>query len=225
MRKIFQQLCQLVLPGLLLMSQLSLAADGRGPYLYRYVDEAGITVINSSISPEYVKRGYEILKMDGSLVKVVPRSLTPEERALAAIDAREKDKEEIEAKRLAKWDKSLMLRYSTIEDIEAARDRALSELRIRISIMRSNVRALTLQVESHQSRAADVERRGGIVPVEMVAAIGTLRREIKATERSIEERVEETEVVARGFKRDIERFAVILEELQLLRKQVSKTRD
>jgi hypothetical protein len=224
MRKILQQLSQLVLPGLLLLSQLSLAAEGREPHLYRYVDEAGITVINSSISPEYVKRGYEILKMDGSVLKVVPRSLTPEERARAAIDARDKISEEIEAKRLAKWDKSLTLRYSTIEDIEAARDRSLSELRIRISILRSNVRALTLQVESNQSRAADVERRGGIVPVEMVAAISTLRSEIKETERSIEERVEETEVVAQGFKRDIERFAVILEKLQL-RKQVSKPRD
>ena len=50
-------------------------------FLYRYVNEDGVTVIHYSIPPEYVHSGYEILNRDGSVFKVVPRSLTQEELA------------------------------------------------------------------------------------------------------------------------------------------------
>jgi hypothetical protein len=209
---------------LLVFSEFSLAQSSRAIYLYRYINDDGITVINSAIPPEFIERGYEVLNSNGTVFKVVPRSLSPEERASRSTAESQKQLDEEEAKRLLKWDKSLLLRYSSIEDIEAARDRSLSELRIRISILRSNVRSLKLQIESNQSRAANVERRGGVVPVEMVAAIDVLHSEIKDTERSIEERIQETEVVEQGFQRDIERFALLLDKVEL-RKRFSRIPD
>ena len=184
-------------------------------FLYRYVNDEGVTVINYSIPPEHVHKGYEILNRDGTVHKVIPKSLSPEELSDESSDAYRAKVEAEEAERLRKWDESLLLRYSSIEDIEAARDRAVSELRIRISILRSNIRSLTSQVESNQERAADVERRGGEVPVELVAAIDGLRDEIKETERAIDERLREIEVVEQGFQRDIDRFALLLDKVKL----------
>lgn len=184
-------------------------------FLYRYVNDEGVTVINYSIPPEYVHKGYEILNRDGTVHKVVPKTLSPNELADESSDAYMAKVEAEEAERLRKWDESLLLRYSSIEDIEAARDRAVSDLRIRISILRSNIRSLTSQVESNQERAADVERRGGEVPVELVAAIDGLRDEIKETERAIEDRLKEIEVVEQGFQRDIDRFELLLDKVQL----------
>jgi hypothetical protein len=221
MPKLARPLPLLVLLGLLSTSPLSLEAQAGEVYLYRYLNPEGNTVINSVIPPEFVHGGYEVLKLNGTVYKVVPRAPTPEERANRSDEALREIADKEQAKRLAKWDKSLLLRYSNMEDIVAARDRSLSELRIRISILRSNVRSLTLQVESSQARAADVERRGGTVPVEMVSAINALRDEIKETERSVAERVEETEVVAQGFERDMGRFAVVLANLEQ-RKKISK---
>lgn len=209
----------LCLTILLSMSAFSLAQNpGRGIYLYRYQNNDGVTVINSEIPPEFINRGYEILNTNGTVFKVVPRSLTEEERASRSSEEYRQRIEKEEAERLLKWDESLLLRYSSVEDIAAARDRALSELHIRISILRSNVRSLKLQVESNQTRAANVERRGGLVPVEMVAAIDGLNDEIKETERSIEERLQETEVVAQGFQRDIDRFVLLLDKVELRRR-------
>ncbi len=187
-------------------------------YLYRYVNDAGVTVINYSIPPEYVHKGYEILNRDGSVHKTVPRALTEEELANQSGSAYQAKVAAEEAERLRKWDESLMLRYSSIEDIEAARDRAISELRIRISILRSNVRSLGIQVESNQKRAADLERRGQEIPMDLVSAIDGLRSEIAETERTIVEREKEIQVVEEGYERDIERFALLLDKVELRRR-------
>ena len=192
-------------------------------FLYRYVNEQGVTVIDYSIPPEYVHKGYEILNRNGTVHEVVPRALTDDEMADQSSAAYQARVEAEEAERLRKWDESLLLRYSSIEDIEAARDRALSELRIRISILRSNVRSLQSQVESNQRRAADAERRAGSVPVEVVAAIDGLQDEIVETERSIKDRQREMEVVEQGYERDIERFTQLLDMVEL-RQKLSQSR-
>ena len=220
MRNLVKPLSWLALLGII---AVNLAAHAQG-YLYRYRNDAGFTVIDHKIPPAYVHRGYEILNPDGTVRKVVPRELTEEERASRSSDAYLEQVEAEETERLRKWDESLLLRYSSIEDIEAARDRSLRELRIRISILRSNVRSLKLQVESNQTRAADIERGGRVVPVEIVSAIDGQQGEIIETERSIEERGREIEVVEQGFQRDMDRFVLLLDKVEL-RKRYSRTPD
>ena len=193
-------------------------------YLYRYINEDGVTVINFSIPTQYVQKGYEILNPDGSVFKVVPRLLTKDELANRSGEAYRTQVEAEEVERLRKWDKSLLLRYSTLVDIEAARERALRELRIRISILRAKVSALKQRVENSHLRAANVERGGGRVPVALVEAIRDLQSEIAVTERSIEERESEVEVVDQGFQRDIDRFTLLLDRVQM-RRRYSTTPD
>ena len=208
-----------------LLAGLSLAIGVQSAaFLYRYVNEHGVTVIDYSIPPKYVHSGYEILNPDGTVHEVVPRSLTEEELADQSSAAYRERVEAEEAERLQKWDESLLLRYSSIEDIEAARDRALAELRIRISILQSNIRSLQSQVENNQRRAADAERRGREVPVEVVATIEGLQSEIVETGRSIRDRKKEIEVVEHGFQRDIERFALLLDTVEL-RQKLSQSRN
>lgn len=210
----------LALAGLLCASLPSFSQG----YLYRYINDDGITVIDFSIPPQFVQRGYEILNPNGTVFKVVPRTLTKDELANRSGDAYREQVEAEEAERLRKWDKSLLLRYSTLDDIEAARSRALRELRIRISILRGNVSALKLRVEANQLQAANIERSGGRVPVAVVEAITALQAEITVTERSIDEREREVEVVDQGFQRDIDRFALLLDRVES-RRRSSRTPD
>jgi hypothetical protein len=210
----------MVLAGLLLVSPPSFSAQ----YLYRYLNEEGVTVMDHSIPPEFTKRGYEILNPDGTVFKVVPRALTPDELANRSSEDYQAQVDAEEAERIAKWDKSLMLRYSTIEDIEAARGRALSELRIRIRILRGKVNILKQRVQTNQLRAANIERGGGAVPVAVVEAITALQAEIAVTERAIVEREREVEVVDQGFQRDVDRFTLLLDKVER-RRRYSRTPD
>jgi vacuolar-type H+-ATPase subunit I/STV1 len=198
-----------------LLLVLSMQAQSRD--LYRYTNNEGNMVVDDRVPTEYAGRGYEVINEDGIVLKVVPRELTAEELERLNVEQQLKQVEIAEKERLQKWDETLLLRYSTIEDIEAARDRALSDLRIRVSILKSNTRFLKQQVENHQAVAADIERNGGTVDVSRLAAIEDLQSEIAATERSIADREAEVVRAEDKFQMDIDRFQMLLDVVKLRR--------
>jgi predicted nucleic acid-binding Zn-ribbon protein len=195
----------------------ALCSYGDTGAMYRYKDDQGKVVIGYQVPVEDVKKGYEVLNEDGIVIEVVPRELTEEERKDRDAQERLEAEAVAEIERLRAWDESLLLKYSTIDDIEAARKRALSSLLINVSILKSNTRSLKQQVENYQAQAADIERRGGTVDVERLVAIEDLQSEIEATERSIAERSKEMEVVKAEYQLDIERFEQLLDIVELRR--------
>ena len=185
--------------------------------LYRYTNNEGNMVVDDRVPTEYAGRGYEVINEDGILLKVVPRELTSEELEKLSLEQQIEQVELAEQERLQKWDETLLLRYSTVEDIEAARDRALSDLRIRVSILKSNTRFLKAQVENYQASAADIERNGGTVDVSRLAVIEDLQSEISATERSIVDREAEVVRAKDKFQMDIDRFQMLLGIVEMRR--------
>ena len=91
--------------------------------LYRYKNEAGGTVADWHVPAKFAGRGYEVLNPLGEVIKVVPRQLSDSELNDKDLVERLKRGAEAERARLAEWERFLLLRYSTIEDIDAARDR------------------------------------------------------------------------------------------------------
>jgi len=192
-------------------------AEAKKKNMYRYRNAEGVLVMDYQVPADLVGNGYEVINDEGIVIQVVPRELTEEER-------REKDAEEkrleaakAEEERLRKWDETLMLRYSTVSDIEAARDRAMRDLQIRLSILKSNRRSLKQKVENFQAEAADMERRGIEVDVERLRAIETLQSEIAATDRAIVDREADIEELAATYQMDIERFEMLQEMVELRR--------
>ena len=124
--------------------------------------------------------------------------------------------------RLREWDESLLLRYSTVEDIEAAQKRALMDLKIRVSILKGNKRSLKQQVENYQSQAAEMERLGREVDVDRLRAIEDLQREIASTDRAIADRELEIQKVNEAYTADIERFTMLLDMVEFRRAAMVK---
>ncbi|NND67799.1 MAG: hypothetical protein HKN19_09445 [Halioglobus sp.] len=202
---------------------LVLAADVlAGPKLYRFRNHEGVTVVGYQVPADLVKGGYEVLNDDGMVVQVVPRELSQEE--LEAQDAQRKLEEAATAEqaRLREWDESLLLRYSTVLDIEAARKRALQDFRIRVSILKGNRRSLKQKVENLQAEAADMERRGMTVDVARLRAIEAMQEEIAVTDRAIEDREREIDEVQGEFEADIERFDMLQEVVEMRRSLSNK---
>jgi hypothetical protein len=185
--------------------------------MYRYRNAEGNVVVDYQVPVEYVGQGYEVLNDEGIVLRVVPRELTEEERQAADAQRELEEAARAEEQRLREWDESLMMRYSTVADIEAARERALSDLRIRVSILKGNRRSLKQKVENYQAQAADIERAGGEVDVARLAAIEDLQSEIGATDRAIADRQREIEEVAANYQADIDRFEQLLEVVELRR--------
>ena len=178
--------------------------------LYRYTNDRGVVAIDDHVPPEFVKNGYEVLSPDGRVLESVPRQLTGEEGARKrAADA--------EAKHLREWDKNLLLRYSSVDDIAAARDRALREIDVRIGVLRSNLSSTKSQVEREQEKAADIERKGGKVPEAMTTNMEKLKQEAGGIETSIAERQREKDDTRASYQRDIDRFKTLQDVVEYRR--------
>ncbi|MEE4144180.1 MAG: hypothetical protein V2I26_05210 [Halieaceae bacterium] len=201
---------------------LLLATWSQAANLYRYTNAEGVTVVDYQVPAEYVRNGYEILNADGMVVRVVPRELSDEEKKVRNAQQELEAAASAEEQRLREWDESLLLRYSTVADIEAAQERALRDLRIRLSILKSNKRSLKQQVENYQAQAADMERSGQEVDVARITAIENIQAEIAATDRSINERAREIEEVSAAYQRDIDRFGMLLEVVELRQTLLAK---
>ena len=170
---------------------------------------------------EFIAKGYEVLDENGRVIEIVPRQLTAEEMDDQDLIARLKRDAIVEKQRLAEWDQQLLLRYSTVEDIEAAHQRALSELKIRLSILASNQRSLKARLESYLARIAEAERRGREASEADLRSIAAIRREIETNAKSITERRLQSEEVTASFEQDKERFAQI-QDVVLLRRSLSR---
>jgi len=185
-----------------LVAAVSFSTSANAKQLYRYLTDKGVPTIDDHVPPEFTKNGYEILSPDGRVLQTIPRQLT-------GVEGERKRAADAEAKRLREWDKNLLLRYSSVDDIAAARERALREIDARMSILRSNLQSAKAQVEHEQEKAADMERRGGKVPEEMTTNIAKLKMEAASTEESIAERQKEKEAARVSYQKDIDRFKTL----------------
>ena len=206
------------------MLLLVLSPQAHSRELYRYTNNEGNMVVDDRVPTEYASKGYQVINEEGIVLRIVPRELTSEELEKLSLEQQIEQVKLAEMERLRAWDETLLLRYSTIEDIEAARDRALSDLRIRVSILKSNTRFLKQQIESYQANAADIERNGGTVDVSRLAAIDDLQSEVAATERSITDREAEVVRAQEKFQLDIDRFQMLL-SVVVMRRSVETSKN
>ncbi len=200
------------------------ASVGHARELYRYRNDEGVTVVDWRVPAEYASKGYEVLNEEGLVIEVVPRALTDEERLNAVVAEKLTAEAQAERERLRERDESLLRRYSSVADIEAARARSLRDLQIRVSILKSNRRSLRQRVENSQARVAEAERTGTPLPARELEQIERLKAEILATERSITDRQAEVESVTARYQEDIERFQQLLDVVEL-RRNLEKPQD
>ena len=163
--------------------------------LYRYKNDVGGTVVDWHVPAAYPGRGYEVLNAQGEVVGVVPRQLSAEELQ----------------------NKDLVERLRQDAEVE----RALHELKIRLSILASSQRVSRSRLESLLARVADTERRGDAPLEQDVDAIAALRTEIASTGRAIEERKAQVLEVTQDYRQDRDRFEQ-LQDVVLLRRSLSR---
>ena len=209
------------IPIALFVAMLLVSLSTQADNLYRYKNDVGGTVVDWRVPPEFAGRGYEVLNAQGQVVEVVPRQLSSGELQNKDLVKRLQQEATVERARLAKWDKFLLLRYSTVEDIDAARDRALRDLKIRLSILASNQRTARNRLESVLARVADMERRGDVPLEQDLDAIAALRADIANTGRAIKEREAQVLEVTDSFDEDRSRF-IQLQDVVLLRRSLSR---
>lgn len=196
---------------LVLISSVQVAWAGEA--LYRYRSDSGVVVIDDHVPPQFVKNGYEILNSLGQVVEEVPRQMSAEELRNLSSEEAQKRKEKMDKEKQQALDHSLLMRYSDVHDIEAARNRSVKDLEIRVSILRGNILGTKSQVERQQARAADIERQGNKVPDNLLENIKQLQQEIELAELAVTARRQEIDEVKLEYQKEIERLRYLTEVL------------
>lgn len=189
---------------LLTLSLIPLAAEAR--QFFRYKDADGQIVINSSIPPEFVKNGYEIIDDKGVVLREVAPQLSEEE-----IRNRRAEEQRVQEERVR--DAELVKLYRSPGDVDRAMRTWLSRLDMEIRLKDNRIDILRTEFNALQSEAADQERAGQSVDAELLTQMAEIEAEIEEYQAEIEE-VEARKTEAREeFSADRERMEIIYERL------------
>ncbi len=186
--------------GLLIHTGAYTSANN-APY-YRYINENGVKVISSQIPPRYVKRGYDIITIDGRLIERVAPEPSDEEKAKML-------KQQEEQERLNRWDKELLGKYSEVADIEAAKQRKLEQNATTTAIIRRRIEKIDQEINRYQSIAAADERKGKEVSPDTLESIARLKHDRTLEYREIEQNEKERKMIEESYDKDIARFKII----------------
>lgn len=168
--------------------------------LYRYINDKGVVVLDrTGVPPEFIGNGYEVLNDQGRVVQVIPPAPSLEERQrLQAEKAR------------ASSDKQLLRLYSSVEDVDRARERKMVELKGVISVAQGNLQSLRTQQGNLQSQAASLERGGREVPEHLLAQIENLKAEQVGLQKDIQRYQDARKQAEAGFVADRARLQQLL---------------
>ncbi|WP_228260752.1 DUF4124 domain-containing protein [Marinobacter orientalis] len=176
--------------------------------MYRYLDENGQVVISNTIPQEASERGYDILSKNGRVIETVDPAPTEEE--IAAREAQER--REAEEERQRELDRKLLERFSHPDDAVRAMHRKIRELQGLNQLKRGNISVIINQLDSEQSRAADLERSGRDIPGSTLKKIRRLESQIEDIEREIDSQNADIKALRKRFEEDIERLEEITGE-------------
>ena len=168
--------------------------------LYRYLSDKGVVVLDrQGVPPQYIGQGYDVLDEQGRLLRRIPPAPTAAER--------ERLNQE---KAQANSDVQLLRLYSSLEDVDRARERKLAELDGAIAAARGNLQSLRTQQANLQSQAAEQERVGRVVPESLLVQISNIKAEQASLLKDIARFDEARKQADAGFSTDRARLAQLL---------------
>jgi hypothetical protein len=127
--------------------------------------------------------------------------------------------EQAEQKRLRQWDESLLLRYSQVDEISQAKNRALRVIDVAISLNKNSLKKLKKDIEVQQVEAAQLEREGEEISETRRVTLIAFKNELQLVVDSIDRRLQEKITLARDYEADIERFKMLRQRLELYQKR------
>ena len=131
---------------------LVVASGTASAAMYKWVDEKGVVHYTDKMPPEAVDRGNVELSKQGVPIKKVDPSLTPEQRRAKEQEEERKRAVAKQQEDTARRDRALLASYTSENEIDLARQRALNAIE---SVMRSSA----AYVESINKRKAEVQER------------------------------------------------------------------
>lgn len=152
---------------------------------YRYVDDRGRKVHGSTVPPQYVKNGYEVLNDRGQVIQVVPRAKTAEELAAEEATRAQREAEEAAARVQQEKDNLLLRLYRSPEEIARKRDERVTLIDGQLTALAAALAKVEAEASRLQKQVDDLKAAGNPVPEQ---TLETLRIQHEERDRFIAQR-------------------------------------
>lgn len=200
--------------GLVLAAAGTEAADEQR--LYRWVDDQGRVHYSDTLPPDQAGQRREIKTPEGATVGTVEPPPTREQ--LEAEAARRQAEEQARAQREAverrrrEHDRMLLMTFTSVEEMQTARDERLGAIESQIGLVRSRIDKLQKRREQLRQEAATLERTGRGNPAQLYRELEQIERSIRQNRSAIEDKRDTQARIRLRFSEDIDRFRELLAE-------------
>jgi chromosome segregation ATPase len=133
----------------------------------------------------------------------------PTQQELAERNAQRQRQNALKLQR--KQDQKLLKRFSHPDQARSAMNRKIRELEGLISLKRGNITVISGQLNTEQSRAANLERSGQKIPEATLEKIRRLEAQILNIEQEIENQAQDIQTQQEIYKMDIRRLQQLLD--------------
>jgi chromosome segregation ATPase len=180
--------------------------------MYKWVDDQGVVHYSDKVPPEAVSKGATVLDKQGMPVKKIDPALTPEQiKAKEAADEEQRAKNKALADQ-ARKDKALMQSYTTEQEIDVAKSRALATIDNQIKSAQAYSIDLTQRLEALKKRKAAFG--GKPAPADVERDLNTIDVELARQQALIQQKTEEIGTVTAKYDTDKKRWQDIKADQQ-----------
>ena len=174
--------------------------------LYKWVDESGQVRYGDRVPPEYAKKRNQTLNSQGIVVQTKAAQKTKEQLAEEQRLATLKAAEERRQREQAHKDRILLDTFTNEDEMILTRDGKLEAIEAVIRVTTGRIEKIRQKLSNLTRRAANLERAGRPVPVELSQQIAESHSQIRQNLEYIENRKQEQRAIHEKFELDIKRF-------------------
>ena len=194
--------------AILSVMALALADPLAAAKIYKWVDEKGVTHYGQSIPPEYKDQAASEMTNEGVTVRRWGAAPPPDVRKPAddkAAQERQKE-EQKEALEQQRRDTALVNTYTSVKEIDEARERQLQGPLQAIKGLEPRVKKAQDKLRSHQQQADGYAEAGKPVPEGLEQDIAEQKIEIDSMHAEIDRHRARIEAIKARFEADKRRF-------------------
>lgn len=181
---------------------------------YKWKDAQGNLHFDDVLPPEAMQVGYDIVNVNGLVIKHVERLRTPEEIKADEAAAVRKATDKRIADEQAKADQQTLAAYPTEADL-------VDGQKAQLAMLDQNIHATEISLQSQEksltemlSHAAELDRNGKPVPATLQNQIDTLRRNIEQQKAYIASKGQEKIDAVKRFEGELERYRRLREAVR-----------
>jgi hypothetical protein len=180
-----------------LCAAVSLNAEAK---LYKWVDENGTTHYGEVIPPEYANR--EAKKLEKGRVTERKDTFESAKQKTTKTEAVE-DKATVEARRR---DEALMASYSNEQEIDLARDRALTQVDARINSYTVLLKSAQATLDDLHKESDSFTQKGRKIPASLTEDIANAEARVVKLQKDLDTSQKDAEAVKARYEADKQRY-------------------